>query len=375
MLIVGCKILLRRRGAGLAALAIGLLAAIIVSMNSIMNHIRAESQALSRLVNIKGTYLILSENTTSITMSRIDPELTSQVSGLSDIRQVFPQKILMMEVGSTYNTSSVYVRSVENIQEFLTFKNAYINGVVAESVGEANVGEVLARILKINLHDKINLTTGGSTLQVEVVGVFTTIAELDVEIVVPMETFNSLHLDDALSMIEFTFKDDFEEEALNRLTQQLPGNVKIIKVQQLSGFVSEVNGQILKFMGFWSSIVYTVVAVASYVVATRIVAESSYELAMLKALGTNKRQIFSLVLTSTVVLALLGSIFGISLGLVGVQVASTALRWITANIDVSPFIQLEETLQILLLTLASSIVGCLYPAYKAAHTMYMEQNL
>lgn len=376
MLTLTQKILLRKQGVGLSVLSIGFLVAVVTSMNSAVNYMYAESQILSRLVNVGRTYIILSWNSTSITDSRLDSGLASQLYGVEGVQRVFPQKLLKADMKIASTVFPVYVRVVENVEDFLRFKNAYINGSTAENPGEANVGEVLARVLKINLHDGINLTICGSTHQVEVVGIFTTRTGLDGEMIVPMEALNILHVDDALSVIEFSLKGDVEDgEALNSLVQRLRGGVKIVKTQQLGEFVSELNGQTLRFMSLWSLAVYAVVASASYIIASRLIAESSYELVMLKALGASKRQVFTTVLTSTAIIAILGSMLGVPLGLVGIQVASTVFRWIMPNVDVSPFLQLEQVLQTLLLAVASSIVGCLYPAYKATRTTYMEQNL
>jgi len=52
--------------------------------------------------------------------------------------------------------------------------------------------------------------------------------------------------------------------------------------------MQEMNVQTLNFLGIWSLAVYAVVVVASYVIAARLMAESSYELAMLKALGAKR---------------------------------------------------------------------------------------
>jgi len=139
--------------------------------------------------------------------------------------------------------------------------------------------------------------------------------------------------------------------------------------------MQDMNSQTLTFLNLWSIAVYAVVAAASYVVATRLVAESSYELAMLRALGAKKRLLFKLVLTYTATTALLASILGLALGTAGTQTASTMLRWIWTNVEVNSFLEPSQALQTLLLTLASSTLGCLYPALRCARKSYMEQPL
>ncbi|MBC7113636.1 MAG: FtsX-like permease family protein [Candidatus Methanomethyliales bacterium] len=131
----------------------------------------------------------------------------------------------------------------------------------------------------------------------------------------------------------------------------------------------------LNFPNVWSIAVYAVVAAASHITATRLIVESSYELAMLTVLGVKKHLIFTLVLTYTVTVAFLGALLGIALGTAGSQTASTILRWTQPSVDVTPFLKPEQVLQTLLLTLTSSILGCIYPALKSTRARYVEQTL
>jgi ABC-type lipoprotein release transport system permease subunit len=100
--------------------------------------------------------------------------------------------------------------------------------------------------------------------------------------------------------------------------------------------------QTVAFLNVWSIAVYAVVAAASYIAATRLITESSYELAMLTAIGAKKRLTFTLILAYTITIALLSSILGIALGIAGTQTASTMLRWIMPSVDVTPFPEAEQ---------------------------------
>jgi ABC-type lipoprotein release transport system permease subunit len=133
--------------------------------------------------------------------------------------------------------------------------------------------------------------------------------------------------------------------------------------------------QVVTFLNIWSIAVYAAVALASYIVSTRLVIESSYELSMLKALGAKKHQIFTLMLTYITTIAFISSILGISIGITGTQAVSTMFRWMLQNVDITPFLEAEQATQIFLLTFISSIIGCIYPVIKSARTKYMEQTL
>jgi len=115
------------------------------------------------------------------------------------------------------------------------------------------------------------------------------------------------------------------------------------------------------------------VAGAAYIIVARVVNESRYDLYILRTLGAKKTSTFSLILTYTLMLAFLGALIGFSLGLVGTQTASTLLRWNFGNAFLAPFLEVNQVLQLLLLTLTSALVGSLYPAIKAAQTVTEER--
>jgi len=371
------KMLFRKGGTAFSILAIALLIAIIASTNSIMNYLNFQAETLVNLVNPAGTYIILGGNSTAMTDSQIDISLADKLSNLSYVKQVLPQKMLTANLITNSGNQTIQVKGVGDVSSFLKTRRAYLNGTAAKNWIEADVGEILARASSISLGDELGLSVGARQAQVKVVGIFRSQTQCDAELVIPIETANTLTgNNETVSLIEFTLKEDANpKEALSQITQLLPENVKLIQTQQLKEFAQQMNTQTLAFLNVLSIAVYAVVAAASYVIATRLITESSYELAILRALGSKKHLIFTLVLTQTTAVALLGSILGIALGTAGAQTASTMIRWIQPSIDVTPFLKPEQALQALISTLASSFLGCIYPALKSARTRYMEQPL
>ena len=368
--------LFRKRGTASAILAVALLVAILASMNSIVNHINWQTEVLGGYMNVGVTFLTLSRNSTSITDSKIDAELTSLLNNITDVKYTLPQRVLTATLITDSGNHTILMRGVENVSSFLKLRRAYVNGTSAKSEAEANVGEILARLAAIDLGDEVNLTVDNTALKVKVVGVVKTITQNDAELIVPMEAVHHLTGNNSkISIIEFTLKEDVKEEAILNLIKLLPTDVKVVKIQQPKEFMQDMNRQTLTFLNLWSIAVYAVVAAASYVVAIRLIAESSYELAMIRALGAKKRLLFTLVLTYIATVTLLGSILGVALGTAGTQTASTMLRWIRTSVEVNSFLEPSQALQTILLTLASSTLGCLYPAFRCARKSYMEQPL
>jgi len=373
----GYKMLFRKGVATSSILAIALLVAVIASTNAMVNYLNLQSETLAGLVNPGGTYLVLSSNSTAATDSQLPADLTVKLSSLSYVKNVIPQKLLTVNLTANSYSRTIQVRGVEDVGSFLKTRGAYQNGKAAKNWTEANAGERLARAFSISLGDEVSLAVGERNVQVKVVGVFRSQTQSDAMLVVPMETANTLTADNStVSIIEFSLKEGVDSrEALGQIVQLLPENVKLVQAQQLNVFTEQMNMQTVVFLNVWSIAVYAVVAAASYIAAIRLITESSYELAMLRAIGAKKRLTFTLTLAYTITTALIGSILGIALGVAGIQTASTMLRWMVPSVDVTPFLEAEQALQILLLTLASSIIGCIYPALKSTRTRYVEQPL
>jgi len=375
--IIGCVMLFRKGLAAQSILAIALLVAVVASANAIVNYLNLQSEALAGLVNPRGTYLILSSNSTAITDSEVPADLAAKLRNLSYVKNVFPQRILIANLTANFGSRKTLVRGVEGVGSFLRTMGAHLNGTAAENWMEADAGEILARSLSISLGDEVSLALGERSVKIRVVGVFRSQMQSDAELIVPMETANILAgNNDTVSLIEFSLREGVDSrEALGRIAHLLPENVKLVQAQQLSEFARQMSLQTVYFLNVWSLAVYVVVAAASYIAAARLIAESRYELAMLKALGAKKRLTFTLILAYTITIALVGSILGIALGVAGTQAASAVLRWIQPSIDITPFLKAEQAIQTLLLTLFSSIIGCAYSALKSAQIRYVEQPL
>jgi ABC-type lipoprotein release transport system permease subunit len=191
----------------------------------------------------------------------------------------------------------------------------------------------------------------------------------------PLTTLQNItRSDSTVSLIEFSLKNpDINNKALTNITQSLPNNVKITKVQQVAQFAQAVNDQTVNFINIWSIAIYAVVIAASYVIATRIINEAKYELYMLRSLGTKKKSTLTLIVTHTVAVVFVGSVVGLALGIVGTQMASTGIRWVWDNSLLAPFLQPIQAVEILLLALASSLIGTIYPAIQATRSMEKEQ--
>ncbi len=342
-----------------------LLVAIVASMTALVNFVNSQTSAVGQLANVGGKYLVVSSgNSVSLSDSRLSPETVNSLN-VSVVKSCFPQKIVNASMQTVLGVFAVSVVGVKDVDAYLKAQGASLNGSVVKGQSEATLGVLLAQTCNVTAKDAVNITVGDVKLTLKVAGTVRTLTQLDSVLIVPIETANILSGNSDLSFIEFTLKTDVNRpEALNSISAALPLDVKVVKVQQTSQFMKESVGETLDFLAVWSITVYLVVAASSYVVSARLIVDLEYELGMLRAIGAKRRRLFFWVFDCSVLVAFVGSVLGIALGLAGTQVAAAGLRWFWQSIQVNTFLEPLQIGQILVFSLAFSAVGCIYPCFK-----------
>jgi len=370
------KMLFRKKGTASAILAIALLIALITSVNCLVNNINTQTTLLSKLASPGETYLITSKNSTSLSDSQIDSAIIDQIKNNSDIKDIISQQIIQATLTANGGNYTVNVRGVDDIQTFLRNHQANINGSVSQTNSETNMGIILANLAAVIKNAQFNITVNNKSAQLMVTGIIQTNQQSDTELTMPLTTLQSITQENTIvSFIEFSVKDQTQAtKIIANLTQTLPPNTKITSTQQITAFAQDINNQTVAFINVWSIAIYTVVVASAYIIVARVVNESEYELQMLRTLGTKKTTTVNLILIYTLTLAFIGALIGLSLGIVGTQTAATLIRWKFGNALLAPFLEVNQALQIVLLTFASAFIGSVYPAIKGAQTITRESQ-
>lgn len=357
----------RKGGNTSPILAVALLVAILASMDSVVNCVTYQTQTLGTIPNTGGTFIILNQSSIGLSDSKIDSRLARLLENDTSIKWLLPEKISTVTLTTSSGNYTVTMRSVEDITTFLSLSGICTNGTVAKGEEEMNAGEILARVASINVGDEANITLDTSVLEAKLVGIIRTQTQSDTELLCTTRAAERLNGNASqLSFIEFALKENVEEkDSINNIADQLPAGVKIVKTQQLTEFVQGMNDQTLTFLNSWSIAVYVTVAAASYVISSRLIADFNSELGVLRSMGAKKRFIFITIQTYVVIIIVVGSILGTAVGLAGTQIVSKILTWVW-HVEIAPFFEYLQALKLLLLTLSSSILGCIYPALRAA---------
>lgn len=360
--------LLRKKGTAPAIVAVMLLVALVTAVDCLVNNINSQTALLTRLAASADTFLIVTKNSTCLSDSQVDSELVDQIRQSSNVKYaVFltPIQATIEHNGKSYRAEVI---GADNLTSYLNNHHMYTNGSISKENLQANVGIVLANLVSIQKNQTLEVTIYEKTSEFKITGVVQGNAQSDGQIILPLETLESLNGASIFGYVEFSIADAGQADAtIANISQILPSTVRIVGTQQVTAFASDINHQTVAFIDVWSIAVYAVVAAASYVTTTRVVGEAEYELDTLRVLGARKPLRFSLVLSYGLIIGLIGSIVGVALGVVGTQVASTAVRWVWSGSFLSPFLELPQLLTILLLSAAAALFGCVYPALCAGY--------
>jgi ABC-type lipoprotein release transport system permease subunit len=366
------KMLLRKKGVASAIAAVALLVALLASVDCLVNNINSQTTLMTKLANSGDTYLIVSKDFTCLSDSKVEASLVCQIRNFSNVKSAVYIRLIQANVERNSENYTVGAVGVDDLAGYLSMYNAYVNGSISQNSSQVNVGVVLANLFSIEKNNLLNVTVNGKTCALSVAGTLRVSAQCDAQLLIPLEVLDRLQeTDDSSGYIEFAVADANQAEAtLSSISQILPSDTQIVTTQKVTTFASDINNQIVQFIGVWSIAVYAVVAAASYVLTARIVSEAKYELDMLSVLGAKSQLRFIMILSYGLIIVFAGSVLGVSLGVVGAQVVSSAVRWVWGNSFLAPFLELDQVFRILLLSSAAALLGCLIPAYRAGYRIH-----
>jgi len=362
------KMLLHKKGTASAIIAVALLVALLAAVDCLVNNINSQTTLLTKLANSSDTYLIVSETASSLSDSKVDFSLVSKIRNISNVKSAVFLRLTQATIERDSESFEVGVVGVDDLKSYLRVHGAYVNGSIGKNSSQVNVGVVLANLAAIEKNSRLNVTIEGKTNDFSVVGTVQVSEQSDTQLLLPLETLWAIQKNNASGYIEFVIADVNQAGAtLHNISQVVPSDTRIVGTKQVAMFASDINSQTIQFLIVWSVAVYAVVAAASYIITARVVSEAEYELNLLGVLGAKKSFRCSLVLVYALFLVFIGSVLGVSLGIVGTQFASTVVRWVWGSIFLAPFLESNQEFTILLLSSAAALLGSLAPAYRAGY--------
>lgn len=186
-------------------------------------------------------------------------------------------------------------------------------------------------------------------------------AGIAVRMFMPLKTLQKLNGSEDKASILFIRVGAAEEvEAVFQRLQQRFQGYNITRISDLPGLVSQ---NLPGLKEFTSSVIFVSVTISFLVILLAMyttIVERTREIGILKSLGASKLYVMSIILKESLLISFLGILLGLSLSFLLVRVLVATFP--TLSVEISMAWVLKSSL----LGLLGSLLGALYPAFKAA---------
>ena len=214
-----------------------------------------------------------------------------------------------------------------DLPSFSRVRRIYIRGSSFGLHGEALIGASLARKLNLGIGYDLQLSTASARVRVLITGIVETKGPYDDGVVVSIPTARYLRPDMAssYSIIEFRVRDlDAFDSTLREVAEGLKG-VEVYPGLGAGRLLTLLRGDITRNLFILSSVIFALSLIAVCHSMVLVVEESEWELRVLRALGATRVFLVKVVLLDSLILCLLGGLFGLALGALASNGVSIAL--------------------------------------------------
>jgi len=152
-------------------------------------------------------------------------------------------------------------------------------------------------------------------------------------------------------------------------------DAKVEDWSEVSPYLSLMSGYMDTMMGLFMVIILGALGFGIVNTMLMVVLERTRELGMLMAIGMNRRRVFFMIMLETILLALVGALFGEILSVIainyfnkaGIDLSSVAegMESVGYAAVTYPMLETYRYLQITILVIITGILASIYPAFKA----------
>ncbi|MDR3127904.1 MAG: FtsX-like permease family protein [Bifidobacteriaceae bacterium] len=273
-----------------------------------------------------------------------------------------------------HSLGQVMVRGITD--NFLQFSNwKLLNGGLPNGDNEIILEKQTADIAHLSVGDTTKVVDDSGPRDVKITGILEAPSHTPGELLIGMSqtTVEKKYLvDDMVSQIAVWGKSGISQIDLAKQVQQyLPANSK---AEAVTGNVVREEGSknIKDNIGFVQNfiIIFAIIAlfVGCFIIAntfSMIVQESLREYAVLRAIGASIRQVWQIVILQALVIGLFGSLLGIILGSVLIQIIPAILSVLGSQIDTIIYPNPSQIAIVFFIGIVVSLAAAIFPARKA----------
>ena len=316
-------------------------------------------------------------------------QLSSQIKALDNVEGVSSRILVQSMVSSAETASGVFIlgidpekeKTVTNMYEKI-IDGAYFDGIKKNPVV---IGKKLAEKLNVKVRSKIVLTAQDLDNNIvsgafRVAGIYSTnnnmydesrifvrFSDLQALTAFPQNAGHEI----AVRLID----NERLTESQKEISQLCGPTLEVLNWKELSPEMSYLTETMGMYMYIFIFIILLALLFGIINTMLMVVMERTKEIGMLMAIGMQRRRIFSMIVLESIMLSLVGGVFGIIVGAivskVGEHTPIDLSMWSAGyeqlGYDAFVYTKLNPTLiiNVAILVIITGVIAALYPAYKA----------
>jgi putative ABC transport system permease protein len=232
----------------------------------------------------------------------------------------------------------------------------------------AFMGRALANQMAAEVGDNITLTWEYTSLTLECLQIFESNQTHDFEILVSLSQARQLapSFGADYSLIELELYDSTQSDnTAASLEISVPG-IRVIPERAMSRYVELVTAQLFSILWALGIVISLVMAIGVYFVMQNTVEQSVFEIAVLRALGSPRRNVMLLILIQALLIGTAAGVLGVAIGVVLADSISIFVTYILAGTYIAPYYYPLNLVAAAVAAMFSGAVGGLLPARRAA---------
>jgi ABC-type lipoprotein release transport system permease subunit len=349
-------------------LGIALCVALIVTSTSVGGGFSYSSNQLVGVLTSSPYLIVLNKSSVSVSDSRLSNSTVEAIDH-PNVVQICPQ--LFLDANAELNDSSedysLVVRGAE-LDVFTSMKGLSLNLTHPNLLTGAFVGCVLANELGVETGDNITLTWESVSLTLECLQIFESHQNHDLEIIISLLHARQLApaFGATYSLVELKLNDPTQADSTAAALEITVPGVRVLPARAMSSYIVLATAQLFAILWALGLVISLVMAIGVYFVMQNTVEESVFEIAVLRALGSPRRNIITLILVQALLIGTAAGILGVAIGVVLADSISIFVTYILAGTYIAPYYVIINLVAAAIAAIISGVIGGLLPAYRAA---------
>jgi putative ABC transport system permease protein len=297
----------RRTAATASALMVGLA---LVAMMSVLGKSAADSVDAAVEADITSQFIV-----SNVINQPFSTAVADSVRDLDGVRDVASVRSAPAEIdGKSYFPAAV---NPDDLAQAIDLP--FVAGSLsALEPGAVLVDRSVAKSLDVGVGDRVRMKLQGGTVELTVGAVFSVSGALPANVLVTFDTFEKGGIAPLDSMVFVTKEADADTDAVRSALEQVTADLPTVTVKDPAGFAEEQREQIDIFLNLIYGLLALSVVIAVLGVVNTLglsVIERTREIGLLRAIGTSRRQLRTMIRLESVVVAVFGALLGIALGI------------------------------------------------------------